>query len=290
LDGNDGETRAMAPGLYLVATPIGNLRDITLRALDTLAAADVIACEDSRVTAKLLAAHGIATPMTAYHEHNAARARPRLIGRIKDGGRVALVSDAGTPLISDPGFKLVADCHENGIPVTIIPGASAPLAALVLSGLPSDRFLFAGFLAPRTKARRDQLAALAAVDATLVLFESGRRLAAMLADAADVLGPRPAALCRELTKLHEEMVPGDLAALAERYGTQGPPKGEMVVVIGPPAAGGRDAVSDPELDRQLRVALAQDSLRDAVAAVAEATGAPRRRVYGRALKLCDEAG
>ena len=289
MDGNDGKNWALEPGLYLVATPIGNLRDITLRALDTLAAADVIACEDSRVTAKLLAAHGITTPMAPYHEHNAARARPRLIGRIIDGGRVALVSDAGTPLISDPGFKLVANCHENNIPVTVLPGASAPVSALVLSGLPSDRFLFAGYLAPRTKARHDQLAALAEVEATLVLFESGRRLAAMLADAKDVLGPRPAAVCRELTKLHEEVVPGDLAVLAKRYDTEGPPRGEIVVVIGPPAASTRDAVSDTELDRQLRTAMAHDSLRDGVAAVAEATGIPRRRVYARALTLREKA-
>ncbi|MCZ6609260.1 MAG: 16S rRNA (cytidine(1402)-2'-O)-methyltransferase [Alphaproteobacteria bacterium] len=288
MDGNDGENRALEPGLYLVATPIGNLRDITLRALDALAAADVIACEDSRVTAKLLAAHAIATPMTPYHEHNAARARPRLIRRLKDGGRVALVSDAGTPLISDPGFKLVAACREFGIPVTVLPGASAPLAALVLSGLPSDRFLFAGFLPAKPKARRDRLAALAEVDATLVLFESGRRLAAMLADAAEALGSRPAVVCRELTKLYEEVVPGDLKTLAGRYGNEGPPKGEMVIVIGPPA-GGRERVSDAALDRQLRAALAGDSLRDAVAAVAQATGLPRRRVYARALRLCAEA-
>ncbi len=271
-----------------MATPIGNLRDITLRALDALAAADVIACEDTRVTAKLLAAHAIDTPMTLYHEHNAARARPRLIRRLKEGGRVALVSDAGTPLISDPGFKLVAACREEGIAVTFLPGASAPLAALVLSGLPSDRFLFAGFLPPRPKARRDRLAALAGVDATLVLFESGRRLAAMLADAADLLGSRPAVVCRELTKLFEEVVPGDLAALAARYGTEGPPKGEIVIVIGPPP-GGREELSDAALDGQLRAALAGDSLRDAVAAVAQATGLPRRRVYARALRLCAEA-
>lgn len=288
MDGNDGEIRALEPGLYLVATPIGNLRDITLRALDALAAADVIACEDTRVTAKLLAAHAIDTPMTLYHEHNAARARPRLIRRLKEGGRVALVSDAGTPLISDPGFKLVAACREEGIAVTFLPGASAPLAALVLSGLPSDRFLFAGFLPPRSKARRDRLAALAGVDATLVLFESGRRLAAMLADAADLLGSRPAVVCRELTKLFEEVVPGDLAALAGRYGTEGPPKGEIVIVIGPPP-GGREELSDAALDGQLRAALASESLRDAVAAVAQATGLPRRRVYARALRLCAEA-
>ncbi len=287
MSGNDGENRALGPGLYIVATPIGNLGDITLRALETLGAADLIACEDSRVTAKLLAAHAINTPMTSYHEHNAGRARPKLIRRLMDGARVALVSDAGTPLISDPGYKLVAACRDNAIPVTVLPGASAPLSALVLSGLPSDRFLFAGFLPTKSKARHDQLKALAEVDATLVMFESGRRLAAMLGDALDVLGPRQAAICRELTKLYEEVVPGDLAALAQRYANDAPPKGEIVVVIGPPLADTKNAVSDDDLDSQLEAALSHDSLRDAVAAVAQATGLPRRRVYGRALKICD---
>ena len=289
MDGNDGEIRALAPGLYLVATPIGNLRDITLRALDTLREADAIACEDSRVTAKLLAAHGIATPMTPYHEHNAARARPRLLARLKEGARIALVSDAGTPLISDPGFKLVAACRAAGIAVTTVPGASAVLAALTLSGLPSDRFQFVGFLPPKETARRTALAALADVEATLVAFESGRRLAALLADAHEILGPRPAAVCRELTKLHEEVAPGDLGALAARYATDGAPRGEVVVVIAPPGDVGGAGIDDDVLDERLRVALDTESLRDAAALVARETGLPRRRVYARALALTGKA-
>ncbi|MDX1484103.1 MAG: 16S rRNA (cytidine(1402)-2'-O)-methyltransferase [Alphaproteobacteria bacterium] len=284
--GNNGENRALAPGLYLVATPIGNLRDITLRALDTLAAVDIIACEDRRVTGKLLAAHGISTPMTTYHEHNAARVRPRLVSRLAKGERIALVSDAGTPLISDPGYKLVAACRANGVAVTALPGASAPLAALVLSGLPSDRFHFAGFLPPRTSARRNALEGLAHIDATLVLFESGHRLGALLGDAADILGGRKGAVCRELTKLHEEVVSGDLPTLAARYRDEAPPKGEIVVVVAPPAV--EPGLSAQALDRRLRAALADASLRDAVALVTAETGLPRRRVYARALALEDE--
>lgn len=284
MDRKDGEKRALTPGLYLVATPIGNLGDITLRALDVLHAADVVACEDTRVTAKLLAAHGISTPMIPYHEHNAARVRGRLLQRLRRGETVALVSDAGMPLISDPGFKLAAACREAGFPVTVIPGPSAPLAALALSGLPTDRFLFQGFLPPRKGARRAALAPLAKVDSTLVLFESGNRLTAMLADAADILGPRPAALCREITKLHEEVIRGTLDALARRFATEGPPRGELVLVIAPPA-GEPSAFDDGALDRALEAALGGRSLRDAVARVAAETGAPRRRVYARALAL-----
>ena len=286
--GKDGEIGALAPGLYLVATPIGNLRDITLRALDVLGAADCIACEDSRVTGKLLAAHGISVPMTPYHEHNAARVRPKLIRRLADGARVALVSDAGTPLVSDPGFKLVAACRHQGIPVTAVPGASAPVTALVLSGLPSDRFQFVGFLPTRQEARRTALAKLAGVDASLILFESGRRLARSLADAAEVLGPRPAAICRELTKLHEEVVGGDLPGLAARYQGERPPRGEIVIVIAPPGLGNGDDITEEALDRKLRDTLQGKSLRDAVDAVTEATGLPRRRVYARALELKGE--
>ncbi len=286
--GKDGEIGALASGLYLVATPIGNLRDITLRAIDVLGAADCIACEDSRVTGKLLAAHGIATPMTPYHEHNAARVRPKLIRRLADGARVALVSDAGTPLVSDPGFKLVAACRHRGIPVTAVPGASAPVTALVLSGLPSDRFQFVGFLPARQEARRTALAKLAGADASLILFESGRRLAPSLADAAEVLGPRPAAICRELTKLHEEVVRGDLPGLAARYKGERPPKGEIVIVIAPPGRGNGDDITGEALDRKLRHSLQGKSLRDAVDAVTEATGLPRRRVYARALALRGE--
>ena len=279
--------RPVAPGLYLVATPIGNLRDITLRALDTLRAADTIACEDTRVTRKLLTAHGIAGRLTAYHDHNAAAAGPALIERVEAGAVVALVSDAGTPLISDPGFRLVGEANARGVPVTVLPGASAPLAALVLSGLPADRFHFAGFPPPRQAARRRFLRSLADIDATLVLLESPRRLAASLADMNEVLGPRPAAVARELTKLHEEVVRDDLRSLAARYAAGSPPRGEIVVVIGPPAAPG--AADETEIDARLGEALATMSVRDAAALVAEATDAPRRTVYRRALALSRSA-
>ena len=274
-------------GLHIVATPIGNLGDITLRAIKTLSGVDVIACEDTRVTAKLLAAHGIATPMTPYHEHNAARAGPRLIRRLESGESVALVSDAGTPLISDPGFRLVGAAHDAGIAVTTEPGPSAPLAALVLSGLPTDRFLFAGFLPTKQTARRRVLAEFAGIAATLVFMESPRRLAAALADMAEMLGPRDAAVAREMTKLHEELRRGRLDALAEHYLSAGPPKGEAVVVVGPPGAPVAD--DDAALDARLVAALATMSVRDAAAAVAAASGRARREVYGRALELSASA-
>ena len=280
----------LAPGLYLVATPIGNLADISLRALEVLAKADLVVCEDTRTTRKLLTAHGIAARLTAYHDHNAARVRPKLMKRLECGEAVALVSDAGTPLISDPGYKLVAAAAEANVTVTAVPGASAGLAALTVSGLPSDRFLFAGFLPNRSGARRRALAELAPIPASLVIYESARRLPAALADMAEVLGPRPAAVARELTKLHEEVRRGTLPALAEHYQRAGPPKGELVVVIGP---AGPDSAAAPDaevLDAQLGAALRRASLRDAVAAVAEATGLPRRQVYARALELAREAG
>ncbi len=273
----------LEPGLYLVATPIGNLGDITLRALETLARADAIACEDTRVTRKLLTAHGIERPLVSYHEHNAARVRPRLIARLQAGAAVALVSDAGTPLISDPGHKLVRAAAEAGLKVEALPGASAVTSALVVSGLPSDRFLFAGFLPAKSAARRTALAALTDIEATLIFLESARRLPAALADMAAVLGARPAAVARELTKLHEEVRRDSLDRLAAHYAAAGPPKGEVVVVVGPAeAAAETDA---DELDRQLLAALRRESLRDAVAAVSAATGLPRRRVYARALEL-----
>ena len=277
----------LAPGLYLVATPIGNADDITLRALAVLAGADVIACEDTRTTARLLAMHGITARLTPYHDHNAARARPALLARIARGEAVALVAEAGTPLISDPGYKLVAEAHAAGLAVTVAPGASAALAALTLSGLPTDRFLFAGFLPPRAAARRRALARLAAVDATLVLFESPRRLAAALADMAAELGPRPAAVARELTKRFEEVRRDRLDALAQHYRDAGAPKGEIVVVVGPP---GETAADEDEVDARLRQALETHSVRDAAAAVAAATGVPRRRLYARALELAAGLG
>src|SRR5258707_226248 len=233
--GHEVAARALPPGLYLVATPIGNLGDITLRALETLAAADLIACEDTRVTARLLDRYGIRTPLTPYHDHNAQAARPKILARIRDGGAVALVSDAGTPLISDPGYRLVCAAQDAGAAVTAIPGASAVLAALGVAGLPTDRFFFEGFLPPKEAARRKRIAALAGIPATLVLFESGPRLAAALADLAHGLGPRAAAVCRELTKLHEEVRRGDLEPLARDYTGDAETRGEIVIVIAPPA-------------------------------------------------------
>jgi 16S rRNA (cytidine1402-2'-O)-methyltransferase len=274
---------AALSGLVIVATPIGNAGDITLRALDLLRRASRIACEDTRVTGRLMARYGIATPLLAYHEHNAARMRPLLLERLRRGETIALVSDAGTPLISDPGYKLVRAAVEGGIPVTTLPGASAALAALVLSGLPTDRFFFVGFLPPRTAARRSELAPLGAIPATLIFFESAGRLADSLADMAAELGTRDAAVARELTKLYEEVRRGSLTELAAHYAAAEPPKGEIVIVVAPPAAA--EEASDDAIDAALRTALAQASLRDAVATVATALAAPRRRVYARALAL-----
>jgi 16S rRNA (cytidine1402-2'-O)-methyltransferase len=277
----------LVAGLYLVATPIGNLRDISLRALETLAAADVIACEDSRVTRKLTEHYGIATPLTPYHEHNAAEARPKLLARLADGQTVALVSDAGTPLISDPGYKLVRAASEAGHAVFAVPGASAVLTALGAAGLPTDRFFFEGFLPPKQTARQKRIAALAAIPATLVLFESGPRLPAALADLAAGLGPRGAAICRELTKLHEEIRRNDLAQLARHYESGGETRGEIVIVVAPPAD---DAAKADDVDELLRSALVRVSVKDAVGEVALATGRPRREVYQRALALANASG
>jgi len=274
--------RRPAPGLYLTATPIGNAADITLRALDLLRQADLIACEDTRVTGKLLARYGIATSMQPYHEHNAAKMRPQLLQRLTEGQIVALVADAGTPLISDPGFKLVQEAISAGIAVSPLPGASSLLAALCVAGLPTDRFFFAGFLPAKSAARRGDLAALQSVPSTLIFLESAQRLAASLADMASVLGPRPAAVARELTKLFEEVRRENLPALAQHYAEAGPPKGEVVVIVGPPLVAEATAF---DLDGALKPALAKHSLKEAVANVSAATGLPRRQVYARALAL-----
>jgi len=271
-----------APGLYLVATPIGNLGDVTLRALELLAGADIIACEDTRVTRKLTERYGITTPLTPYHEHNAAEARPKLLARLVDGQAVALVSDAGTPLISDPGYKLVRAACEAGHAVTALPGASAVLTALSVAGLPTDHFFFEGFLPPRQSARQKRIAALANVPATLVLFESGPRIAAALADLAATLGTRAAAICRELTKLHEEVKRSDLVTLAQEYSTGAETRGEFVIVVAPSPDG--DETAD-NIDDLLRQALTRVSVKDAVGEVALATGRSRREVYQRALVL-----
>jgi 16S rRNA (cytidine1402-2'-O)-methyltransferase len=273
----------LTPGLYLVATPIGNLGDITLRALQALAGADLIACEDTRVTRKLLDRYAIATPLTPYHDHNAAQARPGLLRRLAEGAAVALVSDAGTPLISDPGFKLVRAAQDAGHLVTALPGASAVLTALTVAGLPTDQFFFAGFLPPKQVARRARIAELALLPATLVVFESGPRSAAALADLAAGLGAeREAALCRELTKLHEEIRRGDLKTLAETCAGD-EPRGEIVIVIAPPAAALPAGVVESET--LLRNALERLSLKDAVAEVAQLTGRRRREIYQNALAL-----
>src|SRR3984885_3662039 len=282
------EAERIAPGLHIVATPIGNLGDISLRALETLAGADLIACEDTRVTRKLLDRYVIGTPLTPYHDHNAEEARPELLSKLADGAAIALVSDAGTPLISDPGFKLVRAATQAGHPVTALPGASALLAGLTVAGLPTDQFFFAGFLPPKEAARRARIAELGRIPATLVVFETGPRVAAALTDLAAGLGPkREAALCRELTKLHEKVLCGDLATLAQNC-AQSELRGEIVLVIAPPPEPA--AASVAETEALLRAALLRVSLKDAVGEVAEATGLPRREIYQRALALAKEAG
>ena len=266
-----------------MATPIGNLRDVSLRALDVLSRADAIACEDTRVTGKLLARHGIPKPLIAYHDHNAEHVRPRLLARLGAGEEIALVSDAGSPLVSDPGFKLVREAVARGLPVTVVPGPSAAIAALQLSGLPADRFFFAGFLPAKTAARRKVLAELKPVPGTLIFFETAPRLASALADMADVLGPRPAAVARELTKMFEEVRRDALSALARHYLDAGPPKGEIVVVVAPPE---EQPIADAaDADRALKDALARLPPSAAAAATARLTGLSRRELYARALRL-----
>ncbi|MFA6264238.1 MAG: 16S rRNA (cytidine(1402)-2'-O)-methyltransferase [Pseudolabrys sp.] len=285
--GTDIEASALEAGLYLVATPIGNLGDISLRGLATLAAADCIACEDTRVTRKLTERFGVATPLMAYHEHNSDEALPKIMARLGEGESVALVSDAGTPLVSDPGYRLVQAVIEAGHVITAVPGASSVLTALSLAGLPTDRFFFEGFLPPKQAARQKRIAGLATIPATLVLFESGPRLAASLADLASGLGARQASVCRELTKLHEEVKRGDLAALARDYENGGETRGEIVIVIAPPA---EQETADSDIDAMLRDALARVSVKDAVGEVASATGRARRDVYQRALELAKDSG
>ncbi len=270
-------------GLYVVATPIGNLADVTLRALSILAGADGILAEDTRVSRTLLARYGIETPVSPYHEHNAAEVRPRALRRIAEGQALALISDAGTPLISDPGYKLVAEAVALGLPVSAAPGPSAALAALCVAGLPTDRFFFEGFLPPKRSARRERINALAAVPGTLVFYEAPGRLADTLADLALELGPRRAAVARELTKLHEEVRRGALDALAAEYAGQEAPRGEIVIVVG--AAEARAPISEDALDREIIETLMKMSVKDAAAALAAKHGLPRRQVYARALAL-----
>jgi 16S rRNA (cytidine1402-2'-O)-methyltransferase len=274
----------LAPGLHLVATPIGNLGDVTLRALWVLRNVDRILCEDTRVTGRLLARFGITTPLDPYHDHNADRVRPAVLDALRRGERLALVSDAGTPLVSDPGFKLVRAAMAEALPVTAAPGASAAMTALILSGLPPDVFLFAGFLPPRSTARRRALGEWTGLAATLVFYEGPSRLAGSLADMAEILGDREAAVARELTKRHEEIRRGLLSELAAHYRAAGAPRGEAVVVVGLPEPA-QATMSEGDVDNRLRALLSEHSLRDAVARLAGETGLARRALYDRALAL-----
>ena len=273
-------------GLYLVATPIGNLGDITLRALEVLAGVDLIACEDTRITRRLTERYAITAQLTPYHEHNAASARPKLLERLAQGASIALVSDAGTPLISDPGFKLVREVCAAGHRVVALPGPSSVLTALSVAALPTDRFFFEGFLPPKQTARRARLTELARLEATLVMFESGNRVQDTLHDLADIMGGRDAAICREMTKLHEEISRGSLADLAQAAATL-ETRGEFVLVIGPQAEGSQ-IMTAAEIDDLLRDRLARDSVKDAVAHAVEVSGRPRREIYARALELAKE--
>ncbi len=270
----------------MVATPIGNLGDITLRARAVLAAVDAVICEDSRVTGRLLRRLGIERPLLVYHEHNAARVRPRLLARLSRGDTLALVADAGTPCIADPGYKLVREALSRGVPVRAVPGPCAAITALSVCGLPTDRFLFQGFLPSRRSARRRTLGELARVPATLVLYEAPHRLRATLADCLELLGDREACIARELTKRFEELRHGRLRDLLAACDGEPAPRGEIVLVLGPPAA---PAPAEEEALRDaLRDALARRSLRDAVAEVAAVTGVPRSRVYRLALELGED--
>lgn len=271
----------LAPGLYVVATPIGNLRDITLRALDVLAGADLVLAEDTRVSAKLLAAYGISAKLERYDEHAAERARPRILAALAEGRRIALVSDAGTPLISDPGFRLVREAAAQGAAVIPIPGASASLAALSVAGLPTDRFLFAGFPPPKSAGRRRFFQELAPIHASLVFYEGVSRLGASLADMAVVFGPREAVVARELTKLYETLSRGRLDALAADP-TLAAPKGEVVIIVAP---GEAVAASAQDADAALAEALSRVGPAEAASEVAAALGLNRRDLYRRALAL-----
>jgi len=275
----------LAAGLYILATPIGNARDISLRALEVLKGCDVIAAEDTRVTSKLLAIHGISKPMIPYNDHNGPQMRPKILARLERGEAVALVSDAGTPLVSDPGYKLVREVITAGAAIVALPGASAVLAGLTLSGLPTDRFLFAGFLPSKAGERKSMLEELNGVRATLIFFESTQRLEDSLPALADVLGDRQAVVARELTKLHEEVRRGSLRELAAHYAKAGAPKGEVTLLVAPP-----DAAAAPDsarIDAALKAALAFMPVKAAAEMIADLTDSPRKALYARALELKD---
>jgi 16S rRNA (cytidine1402-2'-O)-methyltransferase len=288
LEGSRIAVEPAAPGLYVVATPIGNLGDVTVRALKVLAGVSLIACEDTRITRRLTAHYGIETKLVPYHEHNAEKVRPMLLDRLERGDSLALVSDAGTPLISDPGFRLVSEAIAQGCAVTVAPGPTAPVSALILSGLPSDRFFFEGFLPAKSAARRKRLALLKDIPGTLLFFESPRRLAASLDDLAAALGPRAAAVAREMTKKFEETRRGRLDELAASYAAEPPPKGEIVIAVAPPGAA--EAGENIDIDALLEELLATMSLRDAAGEAARLTGLPRKTLYARALERSGAGG
>ncbi|MEX0644852.1 MAG: 16S rRNA (cytidine(1402)-2'-O)-methyltransferase [Parvularculaceae bacterium] len=271
---------ALEPGLYVAATPIGNLKDVTYRVIEALKEADLILCEDTRQTAKLCAAYGIATSRAPYHDHNADRVRPAILKKLEAGARICLVSDAGTPLISDPGYKLVREARDRGVNVIPLPGPSAAIAALSAAGAPTDRFLFAGFPPAKTAARETFFRDLARLETTLVIYETAPRLAESLAAMAKAFGERRASVARELTKIYEEFREGDISELAAHYAAT-PPKGEIVVVIHPPAR--HEAASEADIDAFLARALDDMTVKDAAAAAAQALKVPRKEAYARAL-------
>ncbi|TNE65111.1 MAG: 16S rRNA (cytidine(1402)-2'-O)-methyltransferase [Alphaproteobacteria bacterium] len=283
-------TQKIGPGLYVVATPIGNLADLSTRARHVLENVDLIACEDTRVSGMLLTSYLIKKPLVPYHDHNAARERPKLLAAIAEGKAVALISDAGTPLISDPGYKLVAEAQDAGHYVTAIPGACAAITALSMAGLPTDRFIFLGFPPVKTKARQDWFTAEAGLEASLVFYESAKRLPDCMQDAFTALGPRPAAVCRELTKKFEEVRRGTLEELAAHYAEAGAPKGEVVVVIGGAEHYKSSETTELETTQILKVALEHMSVKTAAAFVAELTGARKKDVYNQALELSGASG
>lgn len=276
------ESTFFEKGLYLVATPIGNLGDLSPRAVDVLKNADVVACEDTRITGKLLSLNAVSTPMMNYHEHNADKMRPVLTARLKKGETVALVSDAGTPLVSDPGHKLVADCIKEGIYVTAVPGASALLTALQLSGLPTRRFLFQGFLPPKSSARKTTLSELKNVPSTLIFYEAPQRMIETLTDMKEVLGDRDCSVSRELTKKFEQTVRGKISDILDLYAQNGVPKGEFVIVVAPPL---EEKAGEQDVETALKQALETMSVKDAAAFVAQALNTNKKEVYTLALKL-----
>jgi 16S rRNA (cytidine1402-2'-O)-methyltransferase len=282
----EGElAKPLAPGLYLVSTPIGNLADMSLRALATLSRADMVFCEDTRHSRKLLSHFGLSRELQAYHEHNAAKERPRVVARVRAGQSVALIADAGTPLVSDPGNKLVRALRAEGLPVIAVPGASAILASLIASGLPTDSFFFEGFLPPKAVARRKRLETLKSIPATLVFYEAPSRLTAALMDMEAVLGARNGVVAKELTKLYETFASGPLGMLARSAESEVGAKGEFVILVAPPV---KAEVTDEDIEERLGELMRRETIRDASRHVSEALGVPRNRVYRLALALKDE--